>query len=125
MRMIYQSKPKQKYQNLTKEEWEKKLLQDLKKIPGFHKAYFFGSYARGEEEPWSDVDLIIILKDKEFHGTNSQFFIQNLIFVSNYIKDYPELEFLVYTNKQWEALMSDPHPIGFWKDVRRDLVELV
>lgn len=125
MKKIYQSQPRVKYQHLTKEEWQKKLLQDLKKIPGFYKAYFFGSYARGKEEPWSDVDIIILLEDKGFNGTNNQNFFQNLLFVSDYLIDYPELEFLVYTIKQWEEITSDPHPIGFWRDVRRDMVELV
>lgn len=148
MKLVYQSKPKVKFQNLSKEDWKEKLLFDLKKIPGFYKAYFFGSFARGEDGPWSDVDIVIVLEDApqaSSDGKNSNEnvvlkdvsnsmhyvqhkktgnFFQNLVLVSDYIGDYPELEPIVYTKNQWEAILDDPHPIGFWKDVRNDLVEL-
>jgi len=51
MKLIYQSKPMIKFQNLTKEEWIEKVLQDIKKIPGYYKAFFYGSFARNEDEP--------------------------------------------------------------------------
>jgi hypothetical protein len=139
MKLIYQSKPKVKFQNLSKENWKRKLLDDLRKIPGFWIAYFFGSFARAEDEPWSDVDIIIILdetlesvidsKNTSDNSTpmgkkDSENFFQNLLLVSEYISDYPELEPLVYSKKQWEAILDDPEPIGFWKDVRNDLMEL-
>lgn len=148
MKLVYQSKPKTKFQNLSKKDWKEKLLLDLIKIPGFYKAYFFGSFARGEDGPWSDVDIVIVLEDARqdnLDGKNSieietlndlpniphyvknnetEKFFQNLSLVSDYISDYPELEPIVYTKNQWEAILNDPQPIGFWREVRRDLVEL-
>jgi predicted nucleotidyltransferase len=121
MKLIYQSKPKIKFQNLSREDWTEKLSQDLKKIPGYLKAYFYGSFARSEDEPWSDVDIIIILENQTL-SKNS--FLDNLLFVSHYISDYPELEAIVYTNSQWENIISDTNPVGFWKDVRKDLLEI-
>ena len=121
MKLIYQSKPKIKFQNLSREEWIVKLSRDLKKIPGFLKAYFYGSFARLEDEPWSDVDIIIILEN---HTIPKSSFLDNLLFVSHFINDYPELEPIVYTISQWENIISDTNPIGFWKDVRKDLIEL-
>ncbi len=121
MKLIYQSKPKIKFQNLTKEEWIEKVVQDIKKIPGYYKAYFYGSFARNEDEPWSDVDIIIILEDEVL---SKKTFLDNLLYVSQYLNEYPELESLVYTKSQWEKIQSDSNPIGFWKDVRRDLCEI-
>ena len=118
MKFVYQSKPKIKFQNLPKEGWIEKVSLDLKKIPGYYKAYFYGSFARNEDEPWSDVDIIIILEDEIF---SKKTFVENLIYVSQYFNEYPELESLVYTKSQWEKILSDTNPIGFWKDVRRDL----
>ena len=121
MKLIYQSKPKIKFQNLSREEWVKKVSLDLKKIPGFYKAYFYGSFARNEDEPWSDVDIIIILEDETL--TNKSF-LDNLLYVSQYLNEEPELEPIVYTKTQWKKIISEPNPIGFWKDVRRDLCEI-
>jgi len=50
--------------------------------------------------------------------------LENLLYVSQYLNEYPELESLVYTKSQWEKIISDTNPIGFWKDVRRDLTEI-
>lgn len=121
MKLVYQSKPKSKFQNLSKEEWIGKVSLDLKKIPGFFNAYFYGSFARNEDEPWSDVDIIILLEDEIF---SKKMFMENLLYVSQYLNEYPELEPIVYTRIQWEKIISDPNPIGFWKDVRRNLCEI-
>ena len=32
------------------------------------KAWLFGSYSRGEQKPWSDVDILIELDDKQPMG---------------------------------------------------------
>ena len=137
MNLIYQSKPRIKFQNLSIEEWKNNLLKSLKEIPGFTNAYFFGSFARGEDEPWSDVDIIIVLEERSENSIcntekstrmdygETGIFFQNLVLVSKYISDYPELEPIVYTTKQWDKILTDPEQIGFWKDVRRDLQELV
>ncbi|NBU98357.1 MAG: hypothetical protein EBS19_09135 [Spirochaetia bacterium] len=121
MKLVYQSKPKIKFQNLSREVWIETLSKDLKKIPEYLKAYFYGSFSRLEDEPWSDVDIIIILEDSII---SRRTFLENLLYVSHYLNDYPELEPIVYTNSQWEKIISDTNPIGFWKDVRKDLIEL-
>jgi predicted nucleotidyltransferase len=36
------------------------VLRRLKKIPSVKSVYLFGSYARGEERPYSDIDLCAI-----------------------------------------------------------------
>jgi len=54
--------------------WVQQLLSDLKK--GLHEIYedrllalyLFGSYARGEEDRESDVDIMVILDDFEHYG---------------------------------------------------------
>lgn len=47
-----------------------KLKSGLKQMYGeqFKEAYLFGSYARGDNDPDSDVDVLIILSDFEKYG---------------------------------------------------------
>ena len=47
-----------------------KLKSGLKQIYGeqFMEAYLFGSYARGDYEPDSDIDVLIVLSDFEKYG---------------------------------------------------------
>ena len=47
-----------------------KLKSGLKQIYGeqFKEAYLFGSYARGDYEPDSDIDVLIVLSDFEKYG---------------------------------------------------------
>jgi len=43
-----------------KQQTIKKITAELKKIPEVKAVYLFGSYARGEEKPISDIDLCVI-----------------------------------------------------------------
>lgn len=47
-----------------------KLKSGLKQMYGeqFKEAYLFGSYARGDYNPDSDIDILIILSDFEKYG---------------------------------------------------------
>lgn len=122
-KVLYQSKPKLKWNGAEREDWIKDLKQTLVLLPGFSKAYFFGSFARKEESDWSDVDLIVILKDdgtKNLEDQKQKYW-KNLEFVSQALRRFPDVDLLVYTESQWEKLQSEPNPIGFWKDVERDL----
>ncbi|MGB9833155.1 nucleotidyltransferase domain-containing protein [Thermodesulfovibrio sp. 3462-1] len=42
-----------------------KILETIKNYPKLIAVYLFGSYAKGEEKPISDIDIAIILKDPE------------------------------------------------------------
>jgi len=47
-----------------------KLKAGLEQIYGnqFREAYLFGSYARGDNDPDSDIDVLIVLADFEKYG---------------------------------------------------------
>jgi len=47
-----------------------KLKSGLKQIYGeqFREAYLYGSYARGDYDPDSDIDILIVLSDFEKYG---------------------------------------------------------
>ncbi|MDL1912051.1 nucleotidyltransferase domain-containing protein [Chloroflexi bacterium CFX6] len=47
-----------------------KLKSGLKQMYGkqFREAYLFGSYARGDYDPDSDIDVLIVLSDFEKYG---------------------------------------------------------
>ena len=40
-------------------------IADYFKTQSVLKAWLFGSYSRGEQKPWSDVDILVELDDKQ------------------------------------------------------------
>ncbi|HCO39563.1 MAG TPA: nucleotidyltransferase domain-containing protein [Aquificaceae bacterium] len=42
-----------------------KIIEEVKNHPKVVAIYLFGSYARGEEKPLSDIDIAVILKDPD------------------------------------------------------------
>ena len=40
-------------------------IADYFKTQPVLKAWLFGSYSRGEQKPWSDVDILVELDDKQ------------------------------------------------------------
>lgn len=47
-----------------------KTIQDYFKTQPVLKAWLFGSYARGEETPDSDVDIIVVFDQKKGNGVS-------------------------------------------------------
>ena len=50
-----------------------RLVEDLKKYPEVVAIILYGSYAKGKEKPLSDIDMAVILKDKELEAEVSSF----------------------------------------------------
>lgn len=126
MNVLSQSKPKIKFSGLDRVTWKKKLANDLTHIPGFKMAFFYGSFARRDDGPWSDVELIGVLESSTKHeiAYQPELYWERMMLVSDYLKGYPDIEAIVYSEKEWKDILSDPHPIGFWKEVRREMVNM-
>lgn len=79
-------------------------------------AYLFGSFARGEAEAWSDLDVIIIA------DTCTPFVDRPKAFLDLYDLGIP-VDILVYTLEEWDSV--EKHGKGFSKEMRKDMITLV
>ena len=82
-----------------------------------HSVWLYGSVARGEARPDSDVDLFIVTDtDLPFHERGSLF---------DDLRDFnANIEPLVYTPAEWLRLTSEP-TVGFWQSAVREMVKLL
>lgn len=124
MTYLSKSQPKTILSGLSRRQWIESLREEIYNLPYVSSAYFFGSFARNEETPWSDVDLAIIVKDEPSDSLiyNPKNFWSNLERVSEALGNFKDIDLIVYTESQWENWMKEPNPQGFWKDLKRDLV---
>lgn len=81
----------------------KKIIQQIKEKYNPEKIILFGSFAYGQIEEDSDVDLVVIKKTKER-------FVQRLMKVAGMIKSSLGTDILVYTPQEWrEALKEEDY----------------
>jgi len=87
------------------------IIEDLKKYEP-EKIILFGSFARGEIDEYSDIDLVIIKNEKKP-------FIERLGEVIMYIRKelYP-VDILVYTPDEFEEMKKNSNP--FIEEVLKD-----
>lgn len=79
-------------------------------------AYIFGSFARDEAYPWSDIDLIIVKESSlPFVERPREFF--NLLDLG-----FP-MDILVYTPAEFADIREEER--GFWKEVHSQLIQIV
>lgn len=81
------------------------------------EAYLFGSFARQELHPESDIDLLVVAE------TDLPFPERGLAF-SDLRDRLPSLEIFVYTPQEFCQLVTDPSP-GFWISVVREMVRIL
>lgn len=92
------------------------LIQDNLRPKKVIAAYIFGSFARETENPWSDIDLIIV-KDSSlpFIERPREFF--DLLDIG------VPLDILVYTPVEFAKMRSEEN--GFWKEVQSKIIQIV
>jgi uncharacterized protein len=74
----------------------------VKKYPEIEKIILFGSYARGDYFPGSDVDVLIIITESNKRALER--------IPSFYPSSFPcDIDIFPYTKKEIERLMKDPH----------------
>lgn len=86
-------------------------LEALKQSLPVEEVWLFGSCARGEAKPDSDLDLLVVLADD--HGLARP----NLACfrVVNHLPDTPPADVLAITKSRWEQERT--HPFGLFGDV--------
>lgn len=80
-------------------------------------AYIFGSLARGEIHPGSDLDLIVIKETKRP-------FLERAREFDDLWEIFPRLDLLVYTPAEFAALSAETAP-GFWKSVTGEMKKIL
>ena len=79
-----------------------KLKSGLKQIYGerFKETYLFGSYARGDFDPDSDIDVLIVLSDFEKYGAELK---RTSELIGNLSLDYGTTVSVVFTRlREWQ-----------------------
>ena len=79
-----------------------KLKSGLKQMYGewFKEAYLFGSYARGDYNPDSDIDILIVLSDFEKYGAELN---RTSELIGNLSLDYGTTVSVVFTRqREWQ-----------------------
>jgi predicted nucleotidyltransferase len=100
----------------TKEEFIEKLKKTFSNR--VHSLYLFGSINTPEFNQKSDIDIIIITETiKEFHSR---------------ILDFPEIytlsdriDCLIYTPREFDRLINKTDSVGFWANVKKNLVKII
>ena len=77
-------------------------------------AWLFGSYAKGTNTAFSDIDIFVVVGDN--HGMNAYSICWDLIGI-------PEIELHIYTKEEADVMKRNGNP--FLKEVKNDGITLV
>ncbi|MBU1564043.1 MAG: nucleotidyltransferase domain-containing protein [Proteobacteria bacterium] len=80
-------------------------------------AYIFGSFAQKKEHLWSDLDLIIVIKD------SSMPFIERPREFFDLLDIGIPMDILVYTLVEFTKMKTEENT--FWKEIRSHLTQIV
>jgi len=92
-----------------------KLKSGLKQIYGerFKETYLFGSYARGDFDPDSDIDVLIVLSDFEKYGAELK---RTSELIGNLSLDYGTTVSVVFSREQeWQT-----HKLPLWMNIHAE-----
>jgi predicted nucleotidyltransferase len=96
-----------------KESLKQKLGPELIKIG------LYGSKARGDFQPDSDIDLLILVKER--NNRIKQVIYDTLLDI-NSIYDIYNISAYIYTENEYNHLANYPLSIPFWENYQRDEV---
>lgn len=78
------------------------------------KLILFGSYSRNEAQENSDIDLLVVLNDKQISPYKEIDFTSDLVF--DYMLNYEKQISIVPTTKQQFEQQESPLLLNIWKD---------
>ena len=82
----------------------KKIVQRLRRHYQPKKIILFGSLARGEEEEWGDIDLIVIANDKRRFMTRQR---EAALLLADIEED---IDIFIYTPQEWQKMNEHYNP---------------
>jgi predicted nucleotidyltransferase len=99
----------------TNEQFERETQRLLK--GRVEAAYIFGSYGTNDFGQNSDVDVMLVVKtDKPF--------LDRALDYPDFMDLVPDMDLLVYTPEEFQALTRDPSP-GFWASAVASMKRIV
>lgn len=93
---------------MIKEEIEKEIVNRLKKVEKIQKVILFGSYAYGDPDKNSDIDLLVVI-DKDEYPKNFKQKSENYLKVSRAIRSIERevpIDLLVYTKPEFKKFVD-------------------
>lgn len=92
------------------------LSESLSKIPGIQAAYLYGSFAKGDEDAASDIDILIVGKPKATELANVAGRLEKLL--------SREVNYTVITDEELKRKLAshDPFLSDIWKGKRVELI---
>ena len=92
---------------LGKDNLIKKLVSKFDLEKSIEKVILFGSYSNGNIDEFSDMDLLIILKNQSKAKSRDELIKRKLFYKTLLSKDFPvPLDVIVYTKEEWEKLKN-------------------
>lgn len=76
-------------------------LRPLLKAHGAQKAYLFGSWARGDADPWSDIDVIVVAPTERIPVERFRDYLPAIVGVG------VGVDLFVYTPEEFESLLRE------------------
>ncbi len=90
--------------------------RELKKSPQTEKIYLFGSFARGSHTPFSDVDILVVVKN-----TDRPFLERKEQYAGSFAVPF-DVNILVYTRREMDRLQKENSK--FLENVLKEAIEL-
>lgn len=116
MKALEKSRPKISVLDFSMDQLLNLVRNEIKKHHRVIAAYLFGSCARGDKGPWSDLDILIVTE------TDGVFLERPLQFESLFDLDLP-VDVLVYTPEEFKQLSAQG--TGFWKTFNESNIQII
>jgi predicted nucleotidyltransferase len=81
-------------------------------------AYFFGSFARNEVHSYSDLDILLVIKNTEID------FIERAKAFSDLWDIFPAIDLLVYSQEEFER-KNNTETQGFWPSMKKEFLKII
>jgi len=82
-------------------------VECISRIYNVEEAYLFGSYARGDFNEWSDIDVLLIVK-----GNIPENPIARLSIAHPCLKRFPLIEVVILTKEEYDNLKIKKNPLA-------------
>ncbi len=91
----------------TKNELINKLRLKFKKINSIEKVILIGSYSNNTFDEFSDIDIVILIKDKNEAKTKDELINRKIFYKTLLSENFPiPIDVIAYTQKEWQKLKS-------------------
>lgn len=110
---------------MINETLKQELIHGIKKVEKPYKIILFGSYAYGEPDENSDIDLVVVVDKDGFNKTYKDMLkSREVISISLLdIRKKIPIDILVYTKDEWQKLLE--YDSSFMREIKNKGIELL